>query len=80
MSIDDLNSTIGTRIRAFRILRKLSADELADVIGVKKNSITRIETGRLTISAAALVLIASKLGTTSSVLTGEQSHPDGGEV
>lgn len=79
MDMSELNSKIGSRIRAFRILRGLSADDLADVIGVKKNSITRIEAGRLAITAAQLVLVAQKLSTTSSVLTGEQPATEGGE-
>ncbi|WP_192798890.1 helix-turn-helix domain-containing protein [Brucella anthropi] len=78
--MSELNSKIGSRIRAFRILRRLSADDLADVIGVKKNSITRIEAGRLAITAAQLVLVAQKLSTTSSVLTGEQPATEGGEA
>jgi len=80
MDMSELNSKIGSRIRAFRILRRLSADDLADVIGVKKNSITRIEAGRLAITAAQLVLVAQKLSTTSSVLTGEQPATEGGEA
>lgn len=77
MNVTELGKKIGSRIRAFRILRNVSSEELADVIGVKKNTITRIEAGRTDITGPQLVLIAQKLGTTSSVLTGEHKHHEG---
>lgn len=78
MNTAELDALIGSRIRAFRILRNVSTDDLADVIGVKKNTITRIEAGRTSATASQLVLIARKLETTSSILTGEQMHEEGG--
>lgn len=80
MNTAELDVKIGSRIRAFRILRNVSTDDLAVVIGVKKNTITRIEAGRTSVSASQLVLIAHKLETTSSILTGEQMHGEGENV
>jgi len=77
MNTAELDVMIGSRIRAFRILRKLSTDDLAVVIGAKKNTITRIEAGRTSVTAPQLVLIARKLETISSILTGEQMHGEG---
>lgn len=78
MNMAELDVMIGSRIRAFRILRNVSTDDLAAVIGVKKNTVTRIEAGRTSVTASQLVLIARKLETTSSILTGEQMHEEGG--
>lgn len=78
MNTTELDILIGSRIRAFRILRKVSTDDLAVVIGAKKNTITRIEAGRTSATASQLVLIARKLETTSSILTGEQMHEEAG--
>lgn len=79
MNTTEMDVMIGNRVRAFRILRKLSTDELAAVIGAKKNTITRIEAGRTSITAPQLVLIARKLETTSSVLTGEREYEGSAE-
>lgn len=65
------NEKIGLRIRAMRISKGLSKREVGEVIGTKEHSVTRIENGRSSLSAAQLVALANRFGVLVSALIGE---------
>lgn len=68
---DLINETIGLRVRAMRISKGLSKREVGEAIGTKEHSVTRIENGRSSLSAAQLVSLAKLFGVLVSALIGE---------
>lgn len=60
----------GKAIRSTRELRDLSAEELADLVGVTVGAIRHWETGRFTPKQAHQVAVASALGVPWGVLFG----------
>jgi len=65
---DNPISSIGDRIRILRVSQKKNVQELADMCGLSKSMISKIETGKTTPSVATLVKIAQNLGTNISAL------------
>ena len=55
---------IGERIRKLRMEKKLTQDQLADMTGLKRPHITRIEAGVYSVGFDTLQAIAEALGCT----------------
>lgn len=62
--------TMGERIRQLRKSLNMSQDELADLIGANRVTISKYETGSYLPSVPALERLASALHTTPSFLSG----------
>lgn len=69
--LDLINEKIGLRVRAMRISKGLSKEDVGDAIGKSGHSVTRIENGRSSLSAAQLICIANLFGVLVSALVGE---------
>lgn len=65
--------TVGDRIRAKRLAKKLSQLELANLAKVRPETVNRIETGRSPASLASLHKIAPVLDTTVDGLLADES-------
>lgn len=72
----DERSRLGTRIRQRRTHRRLTLDELADLTGLSKTQLSRIETGGRRPSVDALMTIAKALGTNAGQLLAERVAKD----
>jgi transcriptional regulator with XRE-family HTH domain len=62
--IDDFYAALGARIRELRDDRKYTQQELADLVGLKRTSITNVERGTQRLMADQLLAIARALHTT----------------
>ena len=69
--MSDVNKIIALRLRALRLSKKMSIDDMAKAIGVKANTVTRIENCTSTITVPMLVDAAKALGVLVSVVVGE---------
>ena len=74
-STGKVDAQIGGRIRAIRMDRKMSQQELGEVLGVSFQQIQKYEKGVNRISAVRLHQIATALKTTTSQLTGLDGGP-----
>lgn len=61
---------LGIRIKELRILRRLSQKELAEILDVRQNTVSRYETGIKLPSLEVLVLLAKALETSTDYLLG----------
>ena len=59
---DGIRKRIGDRLRELRTMRGLTFEQLAEVTGLKPNSIARIEDGRFSVNLDILQVIANALG------------------
>lgn len=66
--IQDHRESIGMSIRAFREKKGYSQDELAEIMGVNRSTISKVETGRFAITIDYLVRFAWYLDFDISVL------------
>ena len=64
--------TIGERIRERRIALDMSQDELSELTGANRVTISQYEHGKFLPSVPALKRIADALGTTPAELSGEE--------
>ncbi|MFP5040000.1 helix-turn-helix domain-containing protein [Parasediminibacterium sp. JCM 36343] len=78
MKVDKDNSlqNIGTRIKQMRISQKRVLQEVADLCGLSKSMLSKIENDKALPSVASLVKIATVLGTTISSLMEENTGLD----
>jgi transcriptional regulator with XRE-family HTH domain len=60
----DAGSTLGPRLRAIRLARKIGLRELARRLGLSPSSISQIETGKMQPSVRTLYAFAEELGVT----------------
>lgn len=67
---------LGLRIRDIRVAQRKTQTELADAIGRKKSTISRIETGESSPSDDTLQRIADALGTTVQLLSAPLTRKD----
>ena len=68
MEYDELCKKFGVRLKYYRLLNKLSQDELAEKVGVDSHYISDIECGRRNITFKTLNKIANSLNTDISRL------------
>lgn len=78
MALD--NKTIGQQIRYYRNEKKLSQEELAEVVSATQEHISRLEIGAKSPSLEMVVLIANALDTTANDLLGENLTHSSSEV
>lgn len=67
--------TVGDRVRAKRLAKKLSQLELANLAKLRPETVNRIETGRSPASLVSLHKIAPVLDTTVDGLLADESAP-----
>jgi len=65
-------SDIGKRIKDERIAKKMSQQELADMLGLKQHTISQYETDIIRPSYEVLVQIANILNVTTDYLLGRE--------
>lgn len=71
---DDTDAFVGERIRAGRIMAKLSQTELGERIGVTFQQVQKYEKGTNRISASRMVMIAEALGQTITWFINEDAR------
>ncbi|PYB70004.1 helix-turn-helix domain-containing protein [Rhizobium wuzhouense] len=69
---DDFEKTVGERVRALRMRRGLTLDQLAEASGVSRAMISRIERAEASPTAALLARLCSALGVSLSVFFAEE--------
>lgn len=69
-----INRSIGKRIAFYRKVKGLKQCELAEMIGMQKESLNRIEVGKSITTLPTLVRIASVLGVTLEDLLGKKEN------
>ena len=62
MSRDELNIAIGKALKQARKTKKITQEQLAEMIGVERSVLTRYETGAIEISMKNFVKICDALG------------------
>lgn len=67
----EIHKTLALRIRALRLSKKMSVDDMAKAVGLSSHLITRFENGSSLMTASQLVRIANALGVMVSVVIGE---------
>lgn len=68
--------TIGQRIKQTRTDRKMTMEELGRIIGVRRATISRYESGEIAVNSPKIEAIADALGVTPGYLMGWTDHPD----
>ncbi|MFN3688841.1 helix-turn-helix domain-containing protein [Salinarimonas sp.] len=76
----DIDTRLGTRIKALRSAQGLSLDALAGRAGVSRSMISLVERGEASPTAAVLDRLAAGLGTTLAALFAEEARADGEPV
>lgn len=72
---------IGEKIKEKRMEKGMTIQELADLMGYNKSSISRIERGEFDIPQSRISEFAKKLGTTPGYLMGWEVEPENaGEI
>jgi transcriptional regulator with XRE-family HTH domain len=66
--IQENREAIGTQIRVFREKKGLSQDELSEIMGVNRSTISKVENGKFAITVDYLVKFAWYLDFTISML------------
>ena len=57
--INEINKTIGKNVKILRLSKDLTQEQLAEIIGLERKSITAIETGRTFISCEVLANLSN---------------------
>lgn len=65
------NNSVGQRIAYYRKLKGLTQKELAELVGIQDNYLSRIETGRKTARIPILMMIATALDMSLRELLGD---------
>ncbi|MGX7107308.1 helix-turn-helix domain-containing protein [Hutsoniella sourekii] len=66
--------TVGDKIKAIRKERKLTQQELSEIIGLSRNYISELENNKRNLSNDTLTNLANKLGVSKSYLLGESAQ------
>lgn len=66
---------VGARIAAARKRRRMSGTELGEIVGLRKDQISKIESGRRRLDVAELPRVAAALGVTVRSLLGQPDRP-----
>lgn len=70
------SSILGTRLQKIRKTYQLSLDELGQIVGLHKGSLSGIENGRKPISLEALIRIADHFNVSIDYLLGRTDNPE----
>ena len=76
----ELMKLIGDNVRHYRMERKMTQEELANLIGKNSSAITRIEGGSRMMSVPTLLAVSNALGVSSDALLRDRSACDGQET
>lgn len=68
MTKDDLMTTVGTNVKAYRLLRNMTQEQLAELVGVSTSFCANIERGKKGLSIFVLRDFADALGVTANDL------------
>jgi transcriptional regulator with XRE-family HTH domain len=71
---DQLLSALGTRIQTLRVARGLTQEQMAQEVGLRPTTISRLECGSLSTGLANLALIAASLEVKLSELLDIESY------
>ncbi len=71
---NELLKYVGSQIKMFRKIKKLTIDDLAKMIGKSKSTVSKYESGEIAIDIATLYDIASALNTSMVILTDYQEN------
>lgn len=74
-----IRRAIGGRLRDARSAKGWSQERLAEVLGLEAVTVSRLETGRRSLTAGAAVRAAEALGINVAVLLGVTESPPAGE-
>jgi Zn-dependent peptidase ImmA (M78 family)/transcriptional regulator with XRE-family HTH domain len=72
---EDYAAQVGARVAAARKQRRMSGTELGQIIGLRKDQISKIESGRRRLDIAELPRVAAALGVTVRHLLGQPERP-----
>lgn len=72
---EEYAAQVGARVSAARKQRHMSGTELGEIIGLRKDQISKIESGRRRLDIAELPRVASALGVTVRHLLGQTERP-----
>ncbi len=72
---EEYAAQVGARVAAARKNRHMSGTELGEIVGLRKDQISKIESGRRRIDIAELPRVASALGVTVHHLLGQAERP-----
>ena len=72
---EEYAAQVGARVAAARKQRHMSGTELGEIIGLRKDQISKIESGRRRLDIAELPRVASALGVTVRHLLGQAERP-----
>lgn len=72
---EEYAAQVGARVAAARKQRHISGTELGEIIGLRKDQISKIESGRRRLDIAELPRVASALGVTVRHLLGQAERP-----
>jgi transcriptional regulator with XRE-family HTH domain len=72
---EEYAAQVGARVAAARKQRHMSGTELGDIIGLRKDQISKIESGRRRLDIAELPRVAAALGVTVRHLLGQAERP-----
>lgn len=68
----DANRLIGERLRAYRKMRKITLEELAEETNIGISALSRAETGQRRVSASQIIPLAKALGVTVGQILGTE--------
>jgi len=74
-----VRAAVGGRLRDVRVEKGWSQERLAEALGLDSMTISRIETGRRSLTAGAAIRAAEALGVPIAVLLGVSEAPIAGE-
>jgi Zn-dependent peptidase ImmA (M78 family)/transcriptional regulator with XRE-family HTH domain len=72
---EEFPAQVGARVAAARKRRQMSGTQLGEIVGLRKDQISKIESGRRRIDIAELPRVASALGVTVNHLLGRPERP-----
>ena len=74
--INNMKMTLGERIRAQRTLMQMTQEELAEVLCVKKSTVSMYENDKVDIKGSILVELSRALNTTPNYLLGLEEYDE----
>src|SRR5215472_13605009 len=75
MELEQYAAQVGARVAAARKRRGMTGTELGDIVGLRKDQISKIESGRRRLDISELPRVAAALGVTVRSLIGQAERP-----
>ncbi len=73
--LDERIAELGGRIRALRLARRMSQVQLAEAVGIRQHTLSKVETGGGAPSLETMLAIADALGVAPATLLGQPTSP-----